>query len=85
MDTTSLVTEQIDDGKRLVDHLKQRGFDVVVAFWVLTSEEELWFLYLASQVVDKEGNAAAYRKVYRELSSSQISWIPQEDIKLIGS
>ena len=84
MDTATLVNEQIDEGKRFVDHLRKNGFDVVVAFWVLTSEEGLWFLYIASPVVDADGLAAAYRRVYSELSRSQVRWISRSDIKLIG-
>lgn len=85
MDTTTLVNEQIDDGKRFVDHLRQSNFEVLVACWVLTSEEGLWFFYVASPVVDTDGLAAAYRKVYGELTKSQIQWIARSDIKLIGS
>ena len=84
MDTATLVNEQIDDGQRLVDHLRQNGFDVVVAFWVLTSEEGLWFLYIASDVVDDDGLAAAYRVVYRELSRISVRWVSRSDIKLVG-
>lgn len=85
MDTATLVNEQVDEGKRFVDHLRQSGFDVVVAFWVLTSEEGLWFLYIASRVVDIDGLAAAYRKVYSEQSRSQVRWVSRSNIKLIGS
>jgi hypothetical protein len=85
MDTATLVDEQIDEGKRFVDHLGQSGFDVVVALWVLTSEEGQWFLYIASGVVDTDGLAAAYRKVYAELSRRQVRWISRSDIKLVGS
>lgn len=85
MDTATLVDEQIVEGARFVEHLKQNGFDVIVAFWVLTSEEGLWFLYIASGVVDTDDLATAYRKVYRELSRSQIVWVARSDIKLIGS
>lgn len=85
MDTATLVIEQIDDGKQLVDHLRQNGYDVAVAFWVLTTAEELWFLYIASPVVETDGLAAAYRKVYSELTRSQVHWVSRSDIRLIGS
>lgn len=85
MDTATLVIEQKEDGKQLVDHLRQNGFDVPVAFWVLATGEERWFLYIASPVVEMDGQAAAYRKVYSELSSSQVQWIARSDIRLIGS
>ncbi|MEE8451159.1 MAG: hypothetical protein V3R99_04560 [Thermoguttaceae bacterium] len=85
MDTATVVESQIDDGRHFVDHLRQAGFDVAVAFWVLTTDDGLWFLYIASDVVDKEGLATAYRKAYSELSRSQVSWVTSSDIKLIGS
>lgn len=85
MDTAILVVEQIDDGKRLIDHLKGNSFPVAVAVWVLTGEERLWFLYIASSVVDDEGLAKAYGRVYRELSRCQIRWVSRSDIKLVGA
>lgn len=85
MDTATLVDEQVDEGKLFVDHLRQSGFDVVVAFWVLTSEDGMWFLYIASRVVDTEGLAIAYRKAYSELSRCQVRWLTRSDIKLVGS
>jgi hypothetical protein len=84
MDTATLVDEKIDDGKRFVEHLKKNTFDVVVAFWALTSEEGVWFLYIASPLVDSGDLAAAYRKVYSELSRSHVRWVERSDIKLIG-
>ncbi len=85
MDTAALLKEQIDEGERFVDHLRQDGFDVVVALWVLTSDDELWFLYIASHIIDTDGLAAAYRKAYSELSRSQVRWVSRSDVKLIGS
>lgn len=84
MDTATLVNEQIDDGKQLVEGLTKSGFDVAVAFWVLTSEEGLWFLYIASPVVDKDSLATAYRKVYSEISKCRLQWVSHSDVKLIG-
>ncbi len=85
MDTTILVNERIDEGEIFISRLKSAGFDVVVAFWVLTSEEELWFLYIASSVVANEGLAASYRRAYRELSHSPTRWLSRSDIRLIDS
>ena len=85
MDTATLVDEQIEEGERFVKDLRQSGFTVDIALWVLTSEEGLWFLYIASPVVDKDGLAAAYRQVNQELSKSPIRRISRSDIKLIGS
>jgi len=85
MDPTTLVNEQIDESKLLVDHLRQSGFDVTAAFWVLTSDDGRWLLYIASNVVDTVGLAAAFRRVYSELNRIQVRWISRSDIKLVGS
>lgn len=85
MDTTTLVDEQRDEGERLVGNLRQSGFDVAAAFWVLPSRDDRWYLYIASGVVDAVGLSAAYRRVYGELSRSLVGWISRSDIKLIGN
>lgn len=85
MDTATLVEEQIDEGKHLLDQLNDVGFDVTIAFWVLTSEEALWFIYIASPVIDSEGPATAFRKVYAEAAKCQFRWISRSDIKLVGA
>jgi hypothetical protein len=84
MDTEILVESQIDDGRRLVDQAVRDGFDVSVAFWVKTSEEGLWQLYIASPSVDEGRLGQAYRKVYASLSKTPDSWISPSDIKLIN-
>jgi hypothetical protein len=84
MDTETLVERQIDDGRRLTDLLVQKGVDVTAAFWVKTSEDDIWFLYIATEAVDKKGLAAAYRDVYGVLRSIEGICISTSDIKLIG-
>jgi hypothetical protein len=85
MDTATLVEEQIDAGKRFVEHLEKNHFPVEVATWALASADEQWSLYIASPIVDADGTSAAYSRVFQELSQSNESWITPFDIKLIGS
>ncbi len=84
MDTISLVDGRIDDGRRLIEILPQRDIDVTAAAWVLTSEDGNWFLYIATEEVDKSGQAAAYAKVYNVLRSMAGACISTSDVKLIG-
>ena len=84
MDTEILVGSQFDDGRRLVGQVVRDGFDVSVAFWVKTSEEGLWHLYLASPSVDEGTLVEAYRKVYASLSKIPDSAVSISDIKLIN-
>jgi hypothetical protein len=46
MDQNTLVSEQTESGKRLVEALAADEFDVRVAFWAKPTDEEKWFLYL---------------------------------------
>ncbi len=64
MDQGSLVEMQIVDGAKIVEKLRDASFDVTAAWWMRTSEEGLWFLYIASKQVEEVGIADAYRKAY---------------------
>ena len=67
MDQGTLVENQIDDGRRFIQRFAADGSEVQAAFWVKTAEEGLWFLYVATELVDREGPAAAYRAVHASL------------------
>lgn len=84
MDSVALVENQIDDGRRLVDLLTLKEIEVTVAAWVKTSEEGIWFLYIATSEVDKSGLASAYRDVFGILRSMPEAWISTSEVKLIG-
>ena len=84
MDTATLVKKREDDGRRLIGLLAERNIDVTVAAWVKTSEEGTWFLYIATEEVDKKGLANAYREVYGLLRSIEGTCISTSDIKLVG-
>ena len=64
MDQDTVVSEQTESGKRLIEVLVANGFDVRIAFWAKPTDEGKWFLYLASPIVDEKGPAAAYRFVH---------------------
>lgn len=63
MDQVTLVDELKVDGRKLVDQLSQKNFDVTVAFWLKASDETDWFLYIASKVVDEFGRREAYQRL----------------------
>jgi hypothetical protein len=83
MDTDTLVEEQIEEGRELLIRLDHDHFDVTASFWLKTSEEERWILYIASSMVDR-GLSAAYREVYGLLHSMESPWISMSDVKLIS-
>jgi hypothetical protein len=63
MDTDTLVENLINDGRKLVEELPQRGFDVAAAFWLKPCEDGKWYFYIVSEAVDAEGLAKAYRQL----------------------
>jgi len=85
MDTQTLVDDQIQAGQRFITLLVQKNFEVIIACWVKTSEEDDWFLYIASGEVDRKGLAEAYREAYRVLEELDIPWIAASQLKLVRS
>jgi hypothetical protein len=63
MDQTTLVDEQIADGKRFLNHLAEAGFPVLAAAWVRETERWRWHLYLVSPVAEGQGIRTAYRRL----------------------
>lgn len=84
MDKDTVVSQQTDEGKRLIEALAKDGFDVQVAFWAKPTDEGKWFLYLASPMVDDKGPAAAYRLVHRVLRSMPNVLIEPLEIRVVG-
>jgi len=78
-----VVSQQTDQGERLIKALAEHGFDVQVAFWAKPTDEGKWFLYLASSMVDDKGPAAAYRFVHEILRKKSVFIDPLE-IRVIG-
>ncbi len=84
MDQITLVDKQIDDGRRFVERFAADSNPVRAAFWVKTAEEELWFLYVASDIIDRDGPAAAYRAVHASLRKLGDSWVASSEIKVVS-
>ena len=85
MDTEILVDNRIDDGRELISELVRDGFDVTVAFWVNTSEEGLWFLYIGSTSVHAERLGGAYGAVYACLRRLPNPPFSLSEIKLVDA
>ena len=84
MDQATLVGNQIEDASRLIEQLRQDNFDIAAAFWVKTADDGQWFLYIASDAVDKLGLSNAYRAVLRTIGRMPDLWIDPLDVKLIS-
>jgi hypothetical protein len=74
MDQEILVREMIEEGKRLLERLVAEGVPVTAACWVKESENERWYLYIATPLVPEDGvTRQAYMRintVLRQLEGS---------------
>jgi len=84
VDQSTLVENQIDDGRRFVERFAADGTFVQAAFWVKTAEEGLWFLYVVTEIVDRDGPAAAYRTVHASLRKLGDTWVASSEIKVVS-
>jgi len=85
VDQGSLVEEQIGDGRRFVERFAADGNPVSAAFWIKTAEEGIWFLYVATDMFDRHGPAAAYRAVHSSLQKLGKSSVSSSEIKVISA
>src|SRR6266545_2200378 len=84
MDQELLVDSRIDDGYRLLAQLLHDWFPVAVALWLNTSEEGLWFLYIASPSVDPRRPGEASGTVYASLFQIPGNSIAPSEIRLVS-
>jgi len=84
MDQSTLVDDQILVGRGFIERFAADGNDVQVAFWVREADEGLWFLYVATDLVDREGPLAAYRAVHDSLRKLDQPEVLSGRIKLIS-
>jgi hypothetical protein len=84
MDTDTLVEKSHDEVRMLVEELPRRGFPVSAALWVKMSENEKWYFYIVSPVVDEAGLREAYGRMQPLVREMQTFWIEPLKIHLIG-
>lgn len=85
MDPRPLVSEQLEDGKRLMARLREEGVPVTVAFWNQPDEGARWSLCIATPLVDRDGPLAAYGEVLRvKRSLGPELTLGPSDVKLVG-
>jgi hypothetical protein len=85
VDTSTLVRELIDDGKRIVEQLPHDGFEVTAAFWLKAAEDEQWYFYIVSPVAERGPLNDAYRQLYTLIRRMPpFLGIDPLEIKLIG-
>lgn len=86
MDTDALVEEALDEGQKFTEALLQRGFDVTAAFWLKAADNDKWYYYVVSPVVDAQGTTEAYRRLHPLVHAMpRVLWIDPLKIRLIGA
>ena len=81
----TLVSMQIEDGAKVVERLRESGFDLIAAWWMKASEEGLWFLYIATHEVEEKGIVAAYRSVLTSMGDLEQLWVNPFEVKVVGA
>jgi hypothetical protein len=84
MDTNTLVSEMIDDGKRILEQLAQGGFEVTAALWLKKAKNSQWYFYIASPLAD-DGAAVGYGRLNPLVQQVPDLWIDPIEIRLIGA
>lgn len=56
-----LVSEQIEDARRLLREFLAAGLDIPLAFWAKQTERRRWELHIVSPAVDEHGPTYLYR------------------------
>lgn len=83
MDQSTLVDDQIYDGRRFIQRFAADGNPIQAAFWA-KAEESDWYLCVVTELTDRSGPAAAYRVVNASLKKLDDVCIAGSEIKVIS-
>lgn len=79
-----MVIEQIDAGARFLTEFEKK-IPVMVAFWLKASEEDSWYLYVASEEFNDKKLDVAYGEVLRVAAELRDPNFDPFRVKLIGA
>jgi hypothetical protein len=85
MDTNTVVSQQIEEGRGLLLRLADAGVAVTVAAWVQRAEDGQWLFVIALPLIDRQGFAAGVDAVMPVFRSREQVWIVSDDLSLIGA
>ncbi|WP_449419559.1 hypothetical protein [Phormidium nigroviride] len=78
MATATLVSQEIEEGQRLIDALNAADLSVDSALWIYALEPETWRLMLTSPLHDRKGPLKTYEEilsVFRQVKPDlKIDW-----------
>jgi hypothetical protein len=84
VDTTTLVSDLIEDGRRIIEQLPQRGFEVTAAFWLKKAEDGEWRFYVVSPVAEPGRLNHAYAQLFTLIRQMpEPHWIDPLEVRLL--
>jgi hypothetical protein len=85
MDSTTLVSDLVKDGKKIIEQLPQDGFEVTAAFWLKRAEDGRWRFYIISPVAESERINEAYSRLIPLIRRMpELEWLDPLEVRLIG-
>jgi hypothetical protein len=85
MDPVVLVKEQVDDGRRLVNWLREHGVPVSAAFWNQYDDGQRWVFWIVSPLVDQSSSSAVYGPVVKAMTEFRPDFtLGAFDVKAVG-
>ena len=75
MDTTALVSFDIDNGKRVIDAMEKSGFAPDVALWAVLPQYEDWRLVVASNSLAHCSRLDAYAHINQAIREAGIPFL----------
>jgi hypothetical protein len=85
VDTTTLVSDLVEDGRRIVEQLLQDGFEVTAAFWLKKAEDGQWYFYIVSPVAEASRLNEAYSRLFSLIRRMpEPHWIDPLEVRLLG-
>ncbi len=63
MATATLVSQEIEEGQKLIEALNSAGLLTDSALWIYSSDSERWRLMLTSELCDTHGSLEAYKQI----------------------
>lgn len=85
MDKTTLVKDDISEGKKLIKNLDSTGFKVNSALWFFATDLNEWRFVLASDYLNKHGLKEAYSFIRKELEEISLTNISLNNIAIVGN
>jgi hypothetical protein len=84
VDTNTLVSDLIDEGKRIVEQLVQNGFDVTAALWLKKAENDQWYFYIVSPLAEPERLNLVYGRLHGLIRQMpEPHWIRPLEVRLL--